>query len=816
MHHIKHPRVFLVGSVLTTVVGAAGTVGVFTASEYYDASHQAYAELPGLLNDPPAAIFCTSNQNPCDGSNAENTLAILATSTSKPIDINTLLAKNSQGLQAFIDAEDSQFYHHNGIDDRALGRAAITDILCRCVDQGASTINDQAAQASLPNPTDTELRQIIADSTTLIDKISGGRSSDYLNDPSIPIPPELRAVAFKTYWQKMGITMEASFIAGHLQQNPLLTTADAKKFAKNDIFQLWLNNISFGRGTKGIEAAAQAFYGKSASELTVLEYADLEGSVPGPSSSDINVSAGKLTPEIASMYQNFVSTNKLASFTQPEADGSPSAYIIDYGADRSEQAIIDTAEKTYAAAQTAATDNAISPEQSQQIQDYAFYVKEKDRRTFRRNTVLGRMVDEGDLDSDTAEQYKEQWQEIIPYQDQELLKDNFSGRDTLQARHAYDMAITELDSLGYTLDDIRKQGLRVTLTIDTTSQQAMNQAVAGEKALANNDIDIAGVDMSSDGAIRGLRGGKNENASSINLATAREDDGSRNKLFLLYDVLKAGWQLDTQVEIPGKYLADGSFEPSNVTVPGEHDGGDFKITTGQHCPREGDPATCSLIDGIATSDNFVAGQMAKGDAVGKKDDVDVSVEDAVNLAESMGMDVRDDWTDTFILGTEVSQVGLASAYNTLLVNKGTEVYTPYIIQTVAAPDGTVLYQHPAPANLVPVADPEIAKLVTQAGQAVMKGIGTAADLVDAPNGQDSIAGKTGTGDNNISYGFTGAWCDPVNGGHTASFTVFNPAGNIPIPDTEYVYSNELADRAFEIMVKAQQSGEACDISQTVH
>ncbi len=55
------------------------------------------------------------------------------------------------------------------------------------------------------------------------------------------------------------------------------------RFSKKEILALYLNRVYFGAGAYGIEAAAQRYFGKAASELTIGESALLAGLMKGPS-----------------------------------------------------------------------------------------------------------------------------------------------------------------------------------------------------------------------------------------------------------------------------------------------------------------------------------------------------------------------------------------------------------------------------------------------------------------------------------------------------------------------------------------------------
>src|SRR4029078_11347641 len=49
----------------------------------------------------------------------------------------------------------------------------------------------------------------------------------------------------------------------------------ARQWSKDEILAAYLNTIYFGRGSYGIDAAAKAYFGKPAQELTVAEGAVL-------------------------------------------------------------------------------------------------------------------------------------------------------------------------------------------------------------------------------------------------------------------------------------------------------------------------------------------------------------------------------------------------------------------------------------------------------------------------------------------------------------------------------------------------------------
>ncbi len=129
-------------------------------------------------------------------------------------------------VQAFIAAEDSSFYDHEGLDYTGILRAAFTNLRAGRVRQGGSTITQQVAKTFL-------------------------LSSD------------------RNYVRKL--------------KDMVLAMRIEQALNKNEILYLYLNQIYLGSGAYGIEAAAQTYFARSARELTLAESALIAGLVPAPS-----------------------------------------------------------------------------------------------------------------------------------------------------------------------------------------------------------------------------------------------------------------------------------------------------------------------------------------------------------------------------------------------------------------------------------------------------------------------------------------------------------------------------------------------------
>lgn len=132
---------------------------------------------------------------------------------------------NPYFLKAIVSIEDKRFYQHHGFDYVGISRAIKTNVIKRKNSQGASTITQQYARLL------------------------------YLTNE-------------KTWSRKVKEAFFTLQLETHL--------------SKDKILEGYVNNVYFGHGIYGIENAAQYFYKKKASELTLNEASMLAGVVNGP------------------------------------------------------------------------------------------------------------------------------------------------------------------------------------------------------------------------------------------------------------------------------------------------------------------------------------------------------------------------------------------------------------------------------------------------------------------------------------------------------------------------------------------------------
>ncbi len=144
---------------------------------------------------------------------------------SVPVDIKKV---PPQLLNAFLAIEDPRFYQHHGISIRGIMRAAWSDLSSGSLREGGSTITQQLVRISFLS-------------------------------------------AEKTYKRKI----QEIFMAFQVE----------RRYTKDEILEMYLNNVYLGEGAYGIQAAAQTYFGKNIYDQNLLleEMALLAGLPQAPS-----------------------------------------------------------------------------------------------------------------------------------------------------------------------------------------------------------------------------------------------------------------------------------------------------------------------------------------------------------------------------------------------------------------------------------------------------------------------------------------------------------------------------------------------------
>ncbi|SDE60682.1 transglycosylase domain-containing protein [Sporomusa acidovorans] len=200
-----------------------------------------------------------------------------------PASINKI-PKNLQ--HAFIAAEDARFYQHSGIDPRGILRAIWSNVTDRGISEGGSTITQQLARNALLSQEQTLKRKI---------------------------------------------------------QEAFLSLQIEHQYSKDEILEMYMNQIYFGQGAYGVQTAAQVYFGKNVEDLNLAECAMIAGIPKSPNyySPTTNLKAARerqavvLEQMVKYGYIDSASaakakTTEIKIAPRPAATASPASYFTDY------------------------------------------------------------------------------------------------------------------------------------------------------------------------------------------------------------------------------------------------------------------------------------------------------------------------------------------------------------------------------------------------------------------------------------------------------------------------------------------------------
>lgn len=143
------------------------------------------------------------------------------------IDYMALDAMPEHLVNAFVAVEDRRFYRHWGVDIRGVMRAIRANLHTGDIAEGGSTITQQLSRN-----------------------------------------------LFLNLDQNMARKVAEMSIAFQLE----------RRYTKDEILEMYINQVNFGAGNWGVVRAAQAYFGKDVADLTIGESALLAGLVQAPNS----------------------------------------------------------------------------------------------------------------------------------------------------------------------------------------------------------------------------------------------------------------------------------------------------------------------------------------------------------------------------------------------------------------------------------------------------------------------------------------------------------------------------------------------------
>jgi penicillin-binding protein 1A len=179
-------------------------------------------------------------------------------------------------VDAFIAVEDRQFYRHWGLNLFAIGKAVTEDVVARRWVRGASTITQQLARNLFLTQEQTITRKI---------------------------------------------------------KEAILAIRIERHFTKKEILSMYLNQIYFGEGAYGVEAASRRFFGKDISDLSLAECAMLAGLPRNPRSYSPRRHFDKAKARQATVL---ASMKAMGMITGDQAEAAAAAEITVLQTDRAE------------------------------------------------------------------------------------------------------------------------------------------------------------------------------------------------------------------------------------------------------------------------------------------------------------------------------------------------------------------------------------------------------------------------------------------------------------------------------------------------
>lgn len=203
------------GTQIVFLLTIVGCIVLFFASDYWKTTVQLYKDAKTMVENSDRTDFSAYQTSMVYDEQGEIIKLVKKDRFQIYLSIDNI---PETAKEAIVSIEDKKFYEHNGIDLKAIVRAAISLVEKEEITQGGSTITQQLS------------RNIFLTHTVS--------------------------------WERK---VEEIFISLRLE----------KIYSKEDILEFYLNNVYFANGYYGIEAASIGYFNKPSSELTLSEVAFL-------------------------------------------------------------------------------------------------------------------------------------------------------------------------------------------------------------------------------------------------------------------------------------------------------------------------------------------------------------------------------------------------------------------------------------------------------------------------------------------------------------------------------------------------------------
>ena len=588
--------------------------------------------------------------------------------------------------QAILAAEDERFYQHGGVDFQGVARAALANLTAGGAREGASTITMQVAR-----------NFFLTNEKTLTRKLS----------------------------------------------EILLSFKIEQSISKDQILELYVNQIFLGQRAYGFAAAANIYFGKNLKDLTPAEAAMLAGLPKAPSRFNPIVN-----PKRAALRQQYILRRMrdlgfLAEAQYQEAVKQPLRFAAaardavpavrgDYVAEMARQAVFEQfGEAAYTGGYRVYT-TVRKADQEAAYQALRKGVMEYDRRHGYRGpeayvdlgkpeTVTDEILEDSLLDSETsADLLPAVVLEAGPKQVKAYVK---AGEQAVITGDGLKFAIKSLGDKA--VDSTRiKRGSIIRVSKDEKGAWQISQLPAVEAALVSLSPE--------DGAVRALVGGYDFNLNKFNHAVqAWRQPGSSFKPFIYSAALEKGYTPATVINDAPIFLEAAKTGSGDAWEPKNYDGkydGPMRLRTG-----------------LAKSKNMISIRVLQG----------IGPSYAQDYITRFGFDpkMHPAYLSMALGVGSATPLQMASAY-AIFANGGYRV-KPYYIQKVLDGRGTVVMEAKPDVvgrNAERVIDARNAFVMGSLMRDVVK-YGTAAKAMSL--GRQDLAGKTGTTNDHVDAWFTG-------------------------------------------------------------
>jgi len=575
-------------------------------------------------------------------------------------------------IDGVIATEDQRFYEHGGVDFRGLIRASINLIATGTKSEGASTITMQVAR------------------------------NFYLTRQ-------------KTFTRKF--------------EEILLAMKIGREVSKDRILELYFNKIYFGQQAYGIAAAAQTYYGKKLSQLTLPEMAMLAGLPQAPSAINpiTNPPAAKLRRDHV-LYRmldlKYITKAQYDSAINAPLDASYHGPPVQVSAPYVGAMVVQMMQQTYGSNVFTQSYKVFTTINSSYQLDANSALRQgllafDQRHGYRGPTAYIKNIKSATIPA------MEKYLKLIPSTNGLLpgiiLDIHQNNADILMGNGQ--PGVVPWSGMQWTRASSAKAILKsgdviwVNPLPDKTYQLA--QIPKAQAAFVSVDPQTGG--------ITSLVGGFDYRLSNFNRVTqAYRQPGSSFKPFLYASALAKGYTLaslfnDAPLVFNDPSANDGEWRPKN-------DEGEFS-------------GPMRLRSALAHSVNLVSIRLLQA----------VGIPYATQFISQFGFSPQQlPQNLTMALGTAtITPLQIANAY-AAIANGGYRV-NPYLIQSVTDGRGKVVFQYRPPAPVL-ILSPAIDFLITSAMKSVItSGTGSGALVLNRPD----LAGKTGTTNHGVDTWFDG-------------------------------------------------------------